>query len=241
MSVQESNKRTLVFSVALNGYQWLYRNYLKSHRRYAHRHGYAYVLIDRPNFTRLGVECCWLKLLIIRHALASGFDSVLFVDADAYIQDSAPPIESALETGKQLYMARGYSQRYNSGVIYANATPEVIAWLDKVIASRKCKVTADCDVGWGENGHMIMHAAGKAFIGELDLKWNNTVSTQLCDYIRHFNHGPMRASWRLRLLHKLLSRITRTVLKAQGASATTQLKHLFEQVKQRYPQVAQPD
>ncbi|MFQ3288857.1 MAG: hypothetical protein ACI93V_001077, partial [Alteromonadaceae bacterium] len=71
-----SNK-TLIFSIALNGYQLLYRHCINSHRAYAKKYGYEYLVISRPYFTALGVECCWLKLTLMLEALKAGSDTVL--------------------------------------------------------------------------------------------------------------------------------------------------------------------
>ncbi len=62
MSPQQPASDTLVFSVAVNGYHWRYRRLLDSQRQYALRHGYTYLLIDRPLFSLLGEETAWLKL-----------------------------------------------------------------------------------------------------------------------------------------------------------------------------------
>jgi len=40
--------KTLVLSIALNGYQWMYRNELASHYQYAQRHGYEHQAVTRP-------------------------------------------------------------------------------------------------------------------------------------------------------------------------------------------------
>ena len=46
--------------------------------------------------TTIGVECCWLKLTLMIEALDNGYDAVLFVDADAYIQPQAPRANQCL-------------------------------------------------------------------------------------------------------------------------------------------------
>jgi lipopolysaccharide biosynthesis glycosyltransferase len=83
-------------------------------------YGYEYLVITRPYFTALGVECCWLKLTLLLEALNAGYDTVLFVDADAYINTTAHELERLLEPDKYLYLAKSYSGRFNSGVILVN-------------------------------------------------------------------------------------------------------------------------
>ena len=59
----------LIFSIALNGYQWLYRKNLANHAAYAKSIGANYLKVTRPLISRLGVECCWLKLCLLKEAL----------------------------------------------------------------------------------------------------------------------------------------------------------------------------
>ena len=66
----------LVFSIVLNGYQWLYKDCIHSHKRYAELHGYTYQAVTRPYATSIDVECCWLKLTLMIEALENGYYSV---------------------------------------------------------------------------------------------------------------------------------------------------------------------
>jgi hypothetical protein len=145
----------LVFSIALNGYQWLYKDCIASHKRYAERNGYAYQVVTRPYATSIGVECCWLKLTLMIEALDSGYDAVLFVDADAYIQTHTPKLSSVLLPNKYVYLAKSYTGRYNSGVILLKNHNKVRRWLNSIIIARNQPISAKNDVGWGENGHRV--------------------------------------------------------------------------------------
>lgn len=196
--------KTLILSIALNGYQWMYQCELKSHQQYAKKHGYVYQAVTRPLVSTLGVECCWLKLTLMRNALLSGYDTVLFLDADAMVNSSCPALTKVFEERKYIYMAKGYSNRFNSGVLIARDNAKTIAWLTSVIDARFNKVQKENDVGWGENGHVIEFSKGVPFIVELDQKWNNTFNINLKDYIRHRNCGPMRTGYFNNLFHKVI-------------------------------------
>ena len=200
--------KTLILSIALNGYQWMYRKELNSHKRYAQKNGYVHQAITRPFVSRLGVECCWLKLTLMRTALISGYDNVLFLDADAKVKENCPALSDITNVDtnadKYVYMAKGYSGRFNSGVILAVNHEKTIAWLTKVIDSRGSTVNRLNDVGWGENGHVIELSKGLSFIKELNEKWNNTSNYDLDDYIQHSNCGPMRTSPLSHLFHKII-------------------------------------
>jgi hypothetical protein len=199
----------LVFSIALNGYQWMYKDCIASHRRYADRHGYTYQVVTRPYATSIGVECCWLKITLMIEALDNGYDAVLFVDADAYVQSHAPKLSSVLLPDKFIYLAKSYSGRYNSGVMLIKNHSQVSQLLNTIITARHQPILAENDVGWGENGHIIEYTKHCQFVSTLNRSWNNTYDPDLNDYIRHFSFGPLRTNLWLNLSHKVLARLTK--------------------------------
>ncbi len=203
----------LIFSIALNGYQTLYKQNLDSHQRYATRLGVPYIKVTRPFISKLGVECCWLKLCLIQEALKQGYDAVLFLDADTLIMPDSPDIRINFETNKYLYMSKGYTNRFNSGVMLVQQHPKVLKYLQQVIDNRFTTIPTEDSVGWGENGHLIHFAKQTNIVGTLDHKWNNTYDACCNDYIRHYNFGPMRRSLLRNLLHKLLSMTSRQINK----------------------------
>ena len=205
--------KTLVFSIALNGYQLMYQKELSSHERYAKSHGYDYQNVTRPSFSALGVECCWLKLTLMRSALVGGYDTVMFIDADATVKDNCPALESVFIEHKLLYMAKGYSKRFNSGVLIARNSPQITEWLTRVINSRMQPIMDKNSVGWGENGHIIELSNDCDFIGEIDQRWNNTYDYQLNDFIQHKNCGPLRKGLLDNFLHKIIFCLSYRVLK----------------------------
>ncbi|MBA6350090.1 hypothetical protein [Colwellia sp. BRX8-9] len=206
-----SNK-TLVLSIALNGYQLMYNKELATHKNYAIKQGYYYQAVTRPYISKLGVECCWLKLTLIRTALLSGYDTVLFLDADTVVNDNCPALKTIVEDKKYIYMAKGYSNRFNSGVLIALNNKRTITWLTSIIDSRLARIQKINKVGWGENGHVIELSKGVDFIKELEQKWNNTFDYDLSDYIRHSNCGPMRTSIINNLFHKIVFSLSARIL-----------------------------
>jgi hypothetical protein len=237
----------LIFSIALNGYQWLYKDCIDSHQRYAKKHGYCYQVVSRPFITELGAECCWLKLTLALTALNAGYQKVLFVDADANINEDAPAIEKAIRPEKYVYMAKSYSGRFNSGVIFMLNHAKTIVWLNTILSKRMSPVTGKDSVGWGENGHIIKYAKNRTFIETLDRRWNNTYDPELHDYIRHFCFGPLRTNLVLSFCHKAISRMTKLITKlkyiANKYNLYTQksepLKTLTNVIIKKYPRFRQ--
>ena len=143
-------------------------------------------------------------------------------------------------------MAKGYSKRFNSGVLIARNNVQTIEWLTCVINARVNKVQKENDVGWGENGHVIELSKGINFISELDQKWNNTFDYQLNDYIRHHNYGPMRTSVFNNFFHKvvfflsskLLTFTHKDSLKPDKKSQENLLTHETHKILSIYPKLA---
>lgn len=191
--------QTLVFTMAFNGYQYLYQDFIATHKAYAQAHGYDFLAISKPGFCSLGMECAWLKLCLLQRALQLGYHRVLFVDADASISPDTPPLDACFQPDKSLYMARGYSGRFNSGVIIACRQAELMVDLERLIAAPHSPIPEEDQVGWGENGHLINLARQRNYVGELDGRWNNNYRPDLADFIRHYSAGPMRALFKAKL------------------------------------------
>ncbi|VUD46959.1 hypothetical protein TDB9533_00929 [Thalassocella blandensis] len=182
----------IVFSLGACGYHWEYAKNIASHRRYCEKHGYQYILIDTPKFTWLGMEIVWLKILYLQHFLAFDVDWVMCIDADAEIKECCPPLTEIQAPEKSIYMAKGYSGRYNSGVLIVRNTIESQQFFSTILSNRHCTLPTDDDVGWGENGHIIHFAKGKTFVQAICRKWNNNHDPEMKDYIRHYSAGPIR-------------------------------------------------
>lgn len=195
---------TLVFSIALNGYQHLYSKNLLNQQSYALNQGYSYVAVTKPALTLMAMECAWLKLSLMLQALRAGYDTVVYIDADADIDPWAPPVESLFERHKLVYLAHGFSGRFNSGVIIVRRHRKVKEWLENILNHCQDKVPEEDNVGWGENGHIIHFAKRESFVQAISVKWNNNQNPNLPDYIRHYSEGPMRRHYHAKLLSRVI-------------------------------------
>ncbi|MEP9356012.1 hypothetical protein ABLE93_20770 [Xanthobacter sp. KR7-65] len=184
----------LVFSVALNHYEHIYDRNIASHRAYAQRLGYEYVCVSRPAWTTV-TEAVWLKIELMRAALAKGYGWVLFVDADCELRPGAPPVSQVGVPGRSVYLAAGFSGNVNSGVIIARNDDASRAFFDRVMALAPAPVP---EMDWGENGHVIHVAKQAAAVAILDRRWNNNADPALDDFVRHYSAGgPMRPLYRM--------------------------------------------
>lgn len=244
---QSNTAKTLIFSVALNGYQWVYAKCLKSHEQYARKIGADYRAITTPFFSWAGVECCWLKLFLARQAMSAGYSAVVFLDADTQVQISAPSIFDEVKNAKHIYMARGYSGQVNSGVMLLRNHPKTRWFLTSVISTIRTGIAKRSNVGWGENGNVIEVLKHSDCFSLLDDAWNKTAELGEADYIRHYNHGPMRSFVLTHGWHKLVSRLSdywyKLNMLVQRQNKSTLIKKFVEKdlarIQKRYPMFGQ--
>jgi hypothetical protein len=92
---QEVNQKIFMFTIATNGYDEVFQDCLDSHKKYATNQGYKYIAFTKsPPDGISGTNSAWLKVAIILRALKKGYENVFFIDADAFIHEYTPPIES---------------------------------------------------------------------------------------------------------------------------------------------------
>jgi len=180
----------LVFCVALNGYERIYKSCIESQRKYAARHGYQYRLINRPGNASITASA-WLKIPLLIEALNKGYKWIAFIDADCLIKPDTPSLQSLEKKDKYLYMGQGFSGRVNSGVIILKQDIRVLDLLKRILENSNTEVP---EADWGENGHLIHYTKNWRGLHILDRRWNNNAEPLLQDFIRHYSAGgPMRS------------------------------------------------
>jgi len=201
--------KPLVISLGFNGYQWIYARNVKTQQSYCDRNGFDYVMVSRPRFTNMLMECAWLKIPLIIAALEAGRPWVLFLDSDVEVKLNAPSFLSNEVEGRDLYLANGFSGRVNSGVIMVRRSERVISLLSQMYSNAMNPIPAEDDVGWGENGHVIHYTRTYEGLQILEPRWNNNVSPNLDDYFRHYSAGPMRKFYKFTLFEKVVYRMAK--------------------------------
>ncbi len=210
------SERTLMFSMAFNGYDLLYNKCIRSQRKYAERQGYLYRFVNRPRWTSLTREVAWLKIALVIQALKRGYDWVFFIDADAEVRPHTPPIQDLEESGKSVYLVPGWSGRVNSGVLIVRNTTEALEMFERILANAEKPVPEEDSISWGENGHVIHYSRDQPFVKICDRAWNNNSDPEMADYIRHYSNGPMRNTYTQTRLWRSLFELEKTLSRGQG-------------------------
>jgi hypothetical protein len=204
--------KTLVFTIAQNGYGAAYLTCIASQRAYAKRIGAEYVSVTKPRSVPAAALSAWLKVPLMLHALESGYDWVAYIDADCEVKQDAPDFRKELASSpKQVFMALGRSGRVNSGVMIARRGEESEAYFARVLGSATEKIPAEdrADLKY-ENGNVIYVTRLTDAVDTLPGEWNNSIDPGLRDHIRHYT-GPMRAQLRRSLPRELQYRVIKFV------------------------------
>lgn len=182
-------RRLVVLTIATNGLDRVYQQCINTHLAYAKRYGYQSLLISDAGCSMTPNESAWLRIPVMRILIETG--PVFYVDADAEFRPAAPPIDSVHVPGKVVYMAHGVTKRFNSGVIYLSQA-NAAGYLDEIMANYNTPIPKQ-DRAPYENGHFI-HFGHKysEIIHQLDHRWNNTISAEIDDYVRHYTNNLRR-------------------------------------------------
>ncbi len=178
-----------VICVALFSYSTKYASCIETQRAYAEKHGYEFELHTHAAYAKSANDAAWLKLSLVSDSIKRG-RRTLCIDADCDVNQSCPKIETVENNTGCIYMAKGRTKRFNSGVIYALPDHRSETFFESVLKSRFLPVSKE-DTAPYENGHIIAAARCVDFICELPFQWNNSFHLNDDCFIRHYT-GPMR-------------------------------------------------
>lgn len=181
-------KNILLFTIATNGYDEIFADWLQTQEEYAQKHAYHYRAITKsPPKGISGANSAWLKIPLILSALNKGHEWVGFIDSDCKIQPHAPPLESVFIPGKSIYMCHDGTGRFNSGVIIVKNEPDAIRFFQQIYrwSDLPGHFLPKEDVNLYENGHVIHFGKTHPSVALLDPRWNNTIGEPIGEYIWH--------------------------------------------------------
>jgi hypothetical protein len=127
-------------------------------------------------------------------ALAVGYDRVAYIDCDAEVLPPAPPLDNVFNVDSRghVFMARGHSNRFNAGVIFARNGRTSRRFFQEIWNAMGTLLDPADDVGWGDNGHVIQVARRMGCVTEIPASWNNTAwPPPPVEFIRHHT-GPLQ-------------------------------------------------
>lgn len=188
---------TLLFSIATNGYDEIYKEYLESHQAYADRYGYKYIAFTKsPPEGISGTNSAWLKIPLILKALNKGYINVFFIDSDALIRKHTPPIASVFEPNKFVYMSVESTGKFNSGVIIVRNAAQSVYLFKKILTRADVPnlILPRSDRCLYENGHVRNIAKNSPVVKTISPKWNYNYLTTLAEgETEYILHG--RGTW----------------------------------------------
>jgi len=216
MRPRPMTSRTLLYTVALNGYGTSYKAAIRSHEAYAKRIGADYVCVTKPFVTDPAIAA-WLKVPLLAAGLDSGRDWVGYIDADCVVRTKAPDFRTDLPDGSSdLYLAEGRSGRVNSGVIFARNSQSSRGYIATVLDSMTRPISSEDRAGLKyENGNFIFVDRTVAKADRMPLTWNNTFEPELDDHIRHFT-GDLRSGYRRSAFDTYLGKAQKLLARKPG-------------------------
>lgn len=225
--------RSLVFTIAQNGYGFAYKRCIESQRRYADSIGAAFVSIAHPPRVSEAAQSAWLKIPVLLEALKSGYDSVAYIDSDCAVSADAPNFNDALPSLAEgrIFMAQGASKRINSGVIIAGGGTPAIPFLEQVMGSITTTIPEDDRRSLKfENGNVIYCARISGVVDDLPVVWNNTYDPALRDFIRHYT-GSLRSEYTRPFLSDAWYRLLRKTVYHQPPQPSSRDEQFVERLR----------
>jgi hypothetical protein len=208
-------RKTLVFSIATNGYHEIFSEHLESQRKYAKENGYEYELFKgNPPWGIDGTESAWLKIPLCIKAMDAGYTSILFLDADCYVKKKTPNLKAIYEENKSFYICKDYRiEALNTGVFLALNDENLKRDLWKAL------IMSDIPTGMmpgGKNmlyemGHLNYFLGGKSYTKKLPKKWNDNHEASEKSFVIHgvgdYEAKPRSKSEKLSKNKSILKRI----------------------------------
>lgn len=192
-----SDKPVFIFTIALGSYGATFADCIRSQRAYCDRNGYEHLVVDQEPRRLRAEEAAWLKLPLLRRAMKPSRRWIGFIDADCEVRATTPPFDIALAKANpaaSIYVAHGYSNRINSGVLFVRNCPEAAAFIDNIVAHADADMPPD-DRAPYENGHVIAFGKNDPRVGIIDSHWNNNRGLDPASYIQHYSNGRLREGY----------------------------------------------
>ncbi len=183
------------------GYEAMIELTRKRNEDYCKRWGFDYqVHIDLVVPEWKMTDGGWAKLMLIRWALDNGYESVVWLDADAMIYDLDTDLREACKDIGACWHRIPHLHHWNVGVMYFQNSPKVKQfvneWIDKYPGAKD---------GWFEQGEFNRLAMKSKIVHTLSDRWNATLNVNMVpDAVVLGFHGQGNAKQRLALMEGAL-------------------------------------
>jgi hypothetical protein len=175
------------------------------HEAYCKRHGLDYrCVIDNPS-TIPPEAGSWGKIQLIKDALADGYDSVIWLDADTLIVDMDTPLTKGVVAGKigVCWHRIPQGDHWNVGTIYLDNTEETRAFIDAWLASYPPEYD-----GWMEQGVFNKMAQKSKTVVTISDRWNATLAVSMVpDAVVLGFHGQGDTKYRADLMKRTMDKL----------------------------------
>lgn len=182
----------LVFTIATNGYDEIFKEYIASQEDYAKSQGYDFLVFrGRPKSGISGSDSAWLKVPLILKALNEGYRKILFLDSDCMVMPHTPPIESMYKRDGLFYMAKdGREDIFNTGVMMIINDDRTIKLFRRILNFSDVPgfFFPKRFQALYEMGHIVYFSRDKQWLKEIERKWNDNTNEVTGHYVLHA-HG----------------------------------------------------
>ena len=146
----------------------------------------------------------WGKIELIRQAMITGYEFIIWLDADTLIKDFDVDLRHAIEPGKigACWHRIPQLNHWNVGALYISNSAETKKFIDDWLA---CYPPAD---GWMEQGAFNKLAFESDVVVTLSDKWNATIDVSMVpDAVVLGFHGQGNTEFRINMMRKALEKL----------------------------------
>lgn len=173
---------------------------------YCDRHGFDLEIVigtlsEQYSNVNMGA---WVKVEMIDKALKTGYEYVVWLDADALIKDMDTDLRDACPNGiGACWMRIPQLHHWNTGVLYVRNSPEVRAFFSEWLSN------FPGDKQWREQGIFNKLAMQSKVVQTISDKWNATINYSMVpDAVVLGYHGNGDAAYRYRMMKETLEQLS---------------------------------
>lgn len=185
----ESRSTPIIFSIATNGYDVVFADWIRTHEQWCERQGYEYYCFNESPPKGIDANLsAWSKVFILFRLLEMGHQWVGFLDADTRIDDRAPDFRADCPSGRSVFCVLERDGRPNSGVIFTRREGGSVRFfrLMSFFVDVPGRLLPKRDANLFENGAFNFFSRKfPTTVGFLDRKWNNNTGEPMGEYIWH--------------------------------------------------------